>query len=262
MTVTLVVGRVVTDSRNSLSQLPFASRSTTRRTRGMPGARSRARKDTGMRYTTTFALAAVLLFNASLASAQKAVNFSVGGGVTTPNSDVRDRFGNGYNFNFGVQANVTPVIAIEGLYSFNGLGSKDHTINVFPQPSLGGGVPTDISANMNMQYGTGSLIVEAPHGSVRTYGLVGIGVSYRPVEVTTPGVGWVPGYCNPWWYVCYPGGWVETTNILGSRSSTDFGMVFGGGVHFGMVYAELRYHYIWGPEVQVNTPAQPIAGVD
>ena len=39
-------------------------------------------------------------------------------------------------------------------------------------------------------------------------------------------------------------------------------MVFGGGVNFGVVFAEVRYHYIWGPEVAVNQPAQPIAGVD
>ena len=70
------------------------------------------------------------------------------------------------------------------------------------------------------------------------------------------------GYCDPWFYICYPGGWVETTNIIGERSSTDFGMVFGGGVNFGVVFAELRYHYIWGPEVSPLTPTQPIAGVD
>jgi hypothetical protein len=72
----------------------------------------------------------------------------------------------------------------------------------------------------------------------------------------------VPGYCDPWWYVCVPGGWVETTNIIGDRSSTDFGMSFGGGVNFGSVYAELRYHYVWGPEVQPVQATQPIAGVD
>ena len=41
---------------------------------------------------------------------------------------------------------------------------------------------------------------------------------------------------------------------MGERSSTDFGMDFGGGVNFGAVYAELRYHYIWGPEVQIEGP--------
>ena len=87
---------------------------------------------------------------------------------------------------------------------------------------------------MSMQYGTASLIVQKPDGSVRPYGLVGMGLYYRKIRLTSPGVGWVPGYCDPWWYVCYPGGWVETTNILGDRSSTDFGMSFGGGVNFGV----------------------------
>ena len=32
--------------------------------------------------------------------------------------------------------------------------------------------------------------------------------------------------------------------IVGDRSSTDFGMVFGGGVTFRAIYAEIRYHYI------------------
>jgi opacity protein-like surface antigen len=194
---------------------------------------------------------------------EKKVNFSLGGGFTVPNSEVRDRLGDGYNFNFGLQVNLTPMIAIEGLYSFNGLGEKDITVDVFPQPLQDAGVATPFSADMNMQYGTGSLIVQAPEGTkVRPYGLVGMGVYYRPIKVTTPGVGWVPGYCDPWYYVCYPGGWVETENIIGERSSTDFGMAFGGGVNFGPVFAELRYHYIWGPEVQVNTPSQPIAGVE
>ena len=38
-------------------------------------------------------------------------------------------------------------------------------------------------------------------------------------------------------------------------------MAFGGGVNFGPVYAELRYHYIWGPEVPVTPPSLPIDGV-
>ena len=189
------------------------------------------------------------------------VNVWLGGVWSAPNSDVRDRFGDGYNFNFGVQVNVTPVIGIEGLYSFNGLGEKQISIPVAPTP-FNGAVPTDFFASMNMQYGTVNLVAQKPEGTVRPYGLVGGGVYYRPVEISTPGVGWVPGYCDPWWYVCYPGGFVEVENIVGERSSTDFGMDFGGGVNFGAVYAELRYHYIWGPEVQVQQPTQPIAGVE
>lgn len=204
------------------------------------------------------AVGVLAVLPATAQAQEKKVNVSFGGGFTIPNSDVRDHFGDGYNFNFGVQVNVTPIIAIEGLYSFNGLGDKDISVPVFPQPVDSGGVPTDLTASMNMQYGTASVIVQAPEGSIRPYGLVGMGVYYRPVEVTTPGVGFVPGYCDPWWYVCYPGGWVETENIIGKRSSTDFGMDFGGGVNFGVVFAEIRYHYIWGPTVEQRTSVNPL----
>ena len=218
-----------------------------------------------MRYRRIFVLAAgvVLAWSAVAQAQEKRVNVSLGGGFTAPNSEVRDHLGDGYNFNFGVQVNLTPMIAIEGLYSFNGLGEKTLQFDVFPQPLADGGVPTDVSASMNMQYGTVNLIVQAPEGNVKPYGLVGMGVFYRPIKVSTPGVGWVPGYCDPWWYVCYPGGWVETENILGERSSTDFGMSFGAGVNFGkMIYAELRYHYIWGPEVEEQTSVNPLASAN
>jgi len=207
-----------------------------------------------MRHTKSIVLAMMCLgLWTSAAQAQdKPVEISLGGGWTVPNSEVKDHLGNGYNFNFGVQVNVNPIIGIEGLYSFNGLGEKRISIPVTPGPVAGGEVPTDFFANMNMQYGTGSVIIRAPEGKVKPYGLVGMGVYYRPVKVTTPGVGYVPGYCDPWWYVCYPGGFVPVDNIVGERSSTDFGMNFGGGVNFASIYAEVRYHYIWGPTV--NTP--------
>ncbi len=117
----------------------------------------------------------------------------------------------------------------------------------------------DFSANANAQYGTVSALFQRPEGGVRPFGLVGMGVYYRPAEITTPGAGYVPGYCDPWWYICYPGGWVEVDNIIGERSSTDFGMTFGGGVRFGAFYAELRYHYIWGPTLDPQSrPDLPV----
>ncbi len=130
-------------------------------------------------------------------------NFILGGGYTAPNSEVRDHLGDGYNFVIGGQYNATPVISIEGLYSFNGLGDKQISIPVSGTPG-GAGIPTDFFADMNMQYGTVSVLFQKPEGSFKPYGLVGMGVYYRPIKVTTPGVGFVPGYCDPCWYVCYP----------------------------------------------------------
>lgn len=207
-----------------------------------------------MRNQALFIVMAGLLVVTTGAEAQeKRLNVSFGGGFTAPNSEVRDHLGDGYNFTVGLQVNVTPVIGIEGQYGFNGLGDKRISIPVSATP-VASAVPTDFFGSMNMQYGTASLVVQRPEGGVRPYGLVGMGVYYRPIKVTTPGVGFVPGYCDPWWYVCYPGGFVPVENIVGERSSTDFGMVFGGGVNFGVIFAEVRYHYIWGPtiEPQVN----------
>src|SRR4029453_14741481 len=180
----------------------------------MPGAARKERKDTSMRYTSLIALAICLGLSASAAEAQdvRPVNVSLGGGWTIPNSDVKDHLGNGYNFNFGVQVNVTHTIGIEGLYSFNGLGEKRISIPVSSNPDGSGGVPTDFFASMNMQYGTGSVVFQAPSGNARPYGLIGMGVYYRPVKVTTPGVGYIPGYCDPWWYYCVPGGFVPVDN--------------------------------------------------
>ena len=185
--------------------------------------------------------------------------FIIGGGYTVPNSEVSDHLGDGYNFTIGGQGNVTPNFGIEGLYSFNGLGDKRISIPVSGTPG-GSAVPTDFFGSMNMQYGTANVVVQKPDGAVRPYGLVGMGVYYRPVKVTTPGVGFVPGYCDPWWYVCYPGGFVPVENIIGERSSTDFGMDFGGGLNFGVFYAEIRYHYIWGPTVATTGAVQPLPG--
>src|SRR4051794_35179892 len=198
-----------------------------------------------MRYTLVVVFAAVCLAvfaPGAVAQDVRPVNVSIGGGFTIPNSDVKDHLGDGYNFNFGVQVNVTPVIGIEGLYSFNGLGRKRISVPVSATPfSSAATVPTDFFGDMNMQYGTGNLVIQTPEGKLRPYGLVGMGVYYRPITVSTPGVGFVSGYCDPWWYVCYSGGLVAVENIVGQRSSTDFGMDFGGGVHFGALFAEIRY---------------------
>ena len=212
----------------------------------------------------TFFVCAAGLFVAALPLAAQAQDvkpavFTIGGGYTAPNAEVSDRLGDGYNFVIGGQWNVNPMFGLEALYSFNGLGKKRISVPVFATPHDDAvSTPTDFSGSMNMQYGTVSAIIQAPEGAVRPYGLVGMGVYYRPIKVTSPGVGYAPGYCDPWWYVCYPGGFVEVENVIGERSSTDFGMAFGGGINFRAFFTELRYHYIWGPTVEERTTVNPL----
>ena len=51
-----------------------------------------------------------LIASGGEASAQEQrFTFSLGGGNTAPNSEVRDHLGDGYNINVGFQVNVTPI---------------------------------------------------------------------------------------------------------------------------------------------------------
>jgi opacity protein-like surface antigen len=215
-----------------------------------------------MRRFVAFLFVAVLLAAAPASAQDKKVDVNVGGGYTFALSEVSKHLGNGYNINFGVTVNVTPVIGIQFEYSYNGLGQKQINLPVAAQPIVGG-VSTPFFADMNMQYGDANLVFKPKmEGKVRPYLSAGGGIYYRPVKVTTPGVGFVPGYCDPFWYYCSPGGFVPVTNIVGSRSSTDFGIDIGGGVNVRVgekasVYVEARYHFIWGPEFGASV--QPLA---
>jgi len=202
-------------------------------------------------------LSIAVLIAAAPASAQaqdKKLSINFGGGYTASLSDVRDWLGDGYNVNVGVIWHLSETVGIQGDYSFTGLGQRRISVPISAAPG-GSSVPTDLFGDMNMQYGNLNLMYRPDTGGkAKPYVVAGIGVYYRPITVTTPAVGYMPGFCSPWWYICYPGGFVEVERILGSRSSYDFGMDFGGGIDFAVsdlanVYIEARYHYILGPTI-------------
>ncbi len=216
-----------------------------------------------MRMVKWFA-AAALVMAAVPASAQvdeKAVNVNFGGGYTfTANSDAREKIGDGYNFVAGITFNLSRKLGVQAEYSFNGLGQKQVQLPVSIKP-IDGGTRQAFFADANFHYLDFNAVLKPMAGSGRSvnpYLLAGIGYYFRSVDLTTPAVGYVPGFCDPWWYVCYPGGFVPIENVVGSRSSNDLGMNFGGGLDFkfgssAAIYIEARYHYIWGPEVTDST---------
>ena len=211
---------------------------------------------------------AVAFLAAAPAAAQdvKPVQLTIGGGYTGVYGAAADHIGNAGNFTLGVLFNMNPVVSLQGEYAWNGIKKKQLSLPVSVNPLGDGSVPTDFFADGNMQYGSFNVLLHAPtKGKARPYGITGLGIYYRPVNITTPAVGYTT-ICDPYWYVCYPT-LVPVDQVIGSRSSTDFGMNFGGGVDFRVaehasIYFEVRYHYIWGPEISQNSvPTQPIAGV-
>jgi opacity protein-like surface antigen len=212
------------------------------------------------------ALAAVLTAVPALAQDDKPIQLTVGGGFTGVYGAASDQIGNGGNFTIGVLFNTHGPVSLQGEYGWNGMKQKQLSLPVFPTVNPLGGTPTDFFADANMQYGAFNALVHGkPMGKAAPYGIVGLGVYHRPVTITTPGVGFTT-VCDPYWYVCFPT-LVPVDQVVGERSSNDFGMNFGGGVNFKLshatsIYFEIRYHYIWGPTIdQVNVPTQPIAGV-
>jgi opacity protein-like surface antigen len=192
---------------------------------------------------------------------EKKINVNFGGGYTFALSDVSNYLGNGYNVSLGMTFNFNKHFGVQVEYGFNGLGQKEVDFPVCDQPGCTNPVNKPFYADMNMQFVDFNLVLRGGGNDKMTpYAIVGGGYYYRPVKVTTPATGYVPGYCDPFWYWCYPGGWVSYDKIIGSRSTNDFGMDFGGGVSFKLgdsaaIYFEARYHYIWGPSYNVTDAA-------
>jgi hypothetical protein len=207
-----------------------------------------------MRHITAIALAAGLLGLAPIDALAQApedhLHFSFGGGPTVPHSEVRDRLGNGYNIQFSVGYDLTRVITLEGFLSTNNFGDTEFLIPVRSAPG-GSPIPQEFFVSMTTQLATANLVVQKPTGYIRPYGLAGLGVYDRPVELSTSITGFVSGYCDPFLYVCVGGELSTVEEVIGRRSSTDFGVDVGGGVNVSLFFVELRYHYIWGPTIEL-----------
>lgn len=212
-------------------------------------------------------VAAAMVATTAAAQDVKPIQLTIGGGYTSILGEAKNHIGNAGNFSVGVLYNMNPIFSVQGEYGWNGSTKKQVLLPVSPSnPIAGGGVDTPFYGSGTLQYGSFNVLVHAKtQGKAKPYGIVGAGVYHPSVKVTTPAVGFVT-ICDPFWYVCYPAA-VPVDQVLGSRSSTDFGMSFGGGVDFrfhehASFYVEVRYHYVWGPTIPSgNVPTNPIVGI-
>jgi hypothetical protein len=207
----------------------------------------------------------VLLLAAAPAAAQdyKPVDVNFGFGWAFPSTDFKNSFDAGWNGTFGVTFNVNERIGILGEYTYTHMNGPDKTIGLSPTPI--GDLTTNGLLQSNHQMHIGDFdVVYKMHPSdsmIGGYLLGGGGIYHRIVQITTPSVGYTT-FCDPFWYVCYPA-LVSVDQIIGDRSSNDFGINFGGGITFGheaKFYIESRYHYVWGPTIQQNVSATPVNG--
>jgi opacity protein-like surface antigen len=188
---------------------------------------------------------------------ERKVNLNLGGGYTvTLGADAKKAIANGYNFGAGLRLNLLPKVGVQVEYAVHKLGEQTVSIPVALVPS-GAGTAKSFLADAKVKVVSVNAVLRPLAGSGAKgspYIIAGGGIYWRPVEVSTPAVGYVNGYCNPWWYECYPSGWVAVENLVGLRTSRDYGFNVGAGIDlkFGrkaMLYLEARYHYVFGPEI-------------
>ncbi|MBZ4420203.1 outer membrane beta-barrel protein [Myxococcus sp. RHSTA-1-4] len=168
--------------------------------------------------------------------------FNVGGGISFPLSDAGDRFEMGGGFQVGVGFQFMRRLGVTAEYLYTAYDVKSDVLDA-----------TSVEGDHYMQYGTLNAVVNLlPRSPLGIYLIGGPGLYYRKVEVSQfAGTAVVP-YCDPWLYYCTTSV-VPVSEVLGSRSSTDFGLNAGAGITFSLYgdlrfYLEGRYHYIFGPE--------------
>jgi outer membrane protein with beta-barrel domain len=203
-----------------------------------------------------------ILVAAAPAAAQdeKPVDVNFGFGWAIPAGDFKNSFDTGWNGTFAATFNISPTVGVQGEYMYERMDGPARTITVSPTPVLGAGSAQLLESNHQVHAFTGNVVFKSNSRArlIGGYVLAGAGLYHRIVQITSPAVGYTT-FCDPYWYVCYPAA-VAVDNIIGDRSSDDFGMNFGGGVTFGKevkFYVEARYHYVWGPEISSNGSQLP-----
>src|SRR3954468_2729137 len=192
----------------------------------------------------------------------KPVDVNIGFGATFPASDIKNDFSAGWNGTIGLTINANPKLGFLVDYTYHHMNGPDKTILVSATPILASATNGIIQSNHQMHVGTFDLVYKMKNHDTGLggYVLAGPGVYHRIVQLTSPAVGYTT-ICDPYWYVCYPAA-VSVDQILGDRSSTDFGINFGGGITFGheaKFYIEMRYAYVCGKTItpNVSTTACP-----
>jgi hypothetical protein len=175
------------------------------------------------------------------------ISFNVGGTLSLPVSQTADLFDPGAGFTAGISFFPVPAVGVQAEYMFSYYNMEGDVL-----------AGTGLDGNMTMQYGDLNLVVRPITRSRFGFYIVGgPGIYHRNAEVSQfEGVG-AASYCDPWLFFCYPTA-VPVSSVIGSQSSTDFGLNGGIGAYAVLapplrLYLEARYHYIWGPSFTTPT---------
>jgi len=193
---------------------------------------------------------AVAAAAAPAAAQEKPYSVTLGAALVGPLSDSADRFSTGIGFTGGATWHINDQIGLTGDYVWSTLGAQDDWTGVVASR------PVEVTPRI--QFGTIDVRFQAPPATVRLYVLAGVGFYHRSVAMATTGSGDIT-VCDPWWFVCTPGP-VPVGTVNRTHSSNDFGLNVGAGIEAGRFFAEIRFHYTWGPSFNTPDGAQSATG--
>lgn len=198
------------------------------------------------------AAACVAILAAAIpASAQeKPFSGTAGGAIVAPLSDSADRFSSGLGFTAGVTWHFKGQLGLTGDYVWSTLSVQDGWNGV--------ALSRPVEVTPRIQFGTVGIRFQAPPGPVRLHVVAGAGLYHRTVRLATTGTADIT-VCDPWWLVCTPGP-VPVGSVNRTFSSTDPGINVGAGLTIGMFFAEIRYHFMWGPSFDTPNGRQQATG--
>jgi opacity protein-like surface antigen len=192
----------------------------------------------------------VLATAMSAAAQEKPFSLMAGGAIVGPLSDSADRFSTGLGFTAGATWHFNAQIGLTADYVWSTLGVHDDWQGIV--------LSRPVELTPRIQFGTVNFRFQAPPGPVRLYVLAGVGLYHRSVAMATTGGGDIT-VCDPWWFVCTPRS-VPVGSVNRTHSSTDPGVNVGAGLTAGMFFAEIRYHFMWGPSFDTPAGTQKATG--
>jgi hypothetical protein len=171
----------------------------------------------------------------------------VGIGPTTTFGSAADALHNGFNFVFGGAYSINPNLALR----VDALATR-HNVKSSITNQLGVG-----NGDVWMWDFDGNAVLSThPHGIASFYGIGGIGIYYRSLTLSNANGGTVQPVCDPWLLICANSPF-SSNALVGTRSSTNFGVNIGAGVNLQVsqrqvLFVECRYHYVWGPSLSAQ----------
>ena len=147
--------------------------------------------------TRVMLVAAATLLAAAPAFAQyeKKLTINLGGGVSLPLSDVKERFGTGYDIAVGATYHLNVTFGVQAEYQYHNLADSARTLAVQPLPEVAATRLILIEAGHSLHnLDFSGVYTPSSDGPVGGYLLGCVGVYYRTVGLTTPGI---PNWSRP-----------------------------------------------------------------